>query len=397
MDRLERQVADVRQLAILHAVPREVFSRQAWTQRWTRAFLDAYPAEAVTRQGLGLIALGELTAGESLWRAYYRLFDEVVASRFAVYDASAQVMALNAAVPFDGAAKAAYARAFVHALQAQNFGWQNFGVANEAAFSCPLGDDACRARAALTQGDALWSAVFWAAQYASPTEQQQMQAQAAEGMAKAPETPWFVQRQALFPLEAGLNFVAALYSRGGWEAVNAAYAAPPVSSEQILHPERYPDLQPLPLTLPPLAPTLGAGWEKVTQGTLGEWGLLALLAYGAEPAARLDEGVARAAADGWRGDAYALFRQRADGALVLVSQVAWANGTERYEFTKAFVRYLNARTGTEGEVQEGLTVWRTAQAFHVLFAGPRTTVWVMAPDEALAQAVLAAVRAQGEG
>ncbi|HEY57495.1 MAG TPA: hypothetical protein G4O04_02965 [Anaerolineae bacterium] len=396
LERMEREVADVRQLAILRALPRKVYSRQAWTQQWTAGFLDAYPAEEVGREALVLTALGWRRVGDSLWKAYYRLFDAAVARRFAVYDAPAQTMALNAEVPFDGAAKGAYVRAFVHALQAQNFAWQAFGVANVPSFSCLLKEDACRARAALTQGDALWSAVFWAAQYASPAEQRQMQAQTVEGMGLA-GLLWFVQHQALFPYEAGLNFVAVLYSRGGWEAVNAAYAAPPVSSEQILHPERYPDVQPLSVTLPALAPVLGTEWEKVAQGTLGEWGVLALLAYGVEPAVRLDAGVARAAADGWDGDAYALFRHRESGALLLVSQVVWASGAERYEFTKAFMQYLNARTGTRAEVREGLTVWRTATAFHVLFAGPRTTVWIMAPGEDLARAVLAAVRAQQEG
>ncbi len=393
LDRLERQVADWRQLAILQPVPRQGYTRAAWEQRLASVFLAAYPNDAVEQQAFWFRAMGWLPPQANLWENYYRLFDAMAMQRFAFYDPTAQSMALNREAPLDGTAKATYVRAFVHALQAQNFDWTDFGVANIPSFSCLALDDACRARAALTVGDALWSEAFWVAQGASAEERRAVQEAAAQARIPA-ETPWFVQRLAAFPYQTGVNFVAYLYSRGGWAAVDAAYATPPVSSEQVLHPERYPQTEPVEVSLPDLAPILGEGWEAVQQGTLGEWGLLAWLAYGADPTARVDEGMARDAADGWRGDAFALYHRRSDGATLLASWVQWRDGAERYEFTKALARYLGGRTGSTPEVRSGLTYWAGASEVHVLYAGARTTLWVVAPDEATAEAVVSAVRAQ---
>ena len=44
----------------------------------------------------------------------------------------------------------------------------------------------------------------------------------------------------VFPYTDGLVFAQAVKKRGGsWASIDAAYASPPLSTEQILHPERY--------------------------------------------------------------------------------------------------------------------------------------------------------------
>jgi hypothetical protein len=48
----------------------------------------------------------------------------------------------------------------------------------------------------------------------------------------------------IMPYVEGPAFVDALYERGGWEAVNNAYEDIPESTEQIIHPDRYPDDDP---------------------------------------------------------------------------------------------------------------------------------------------------------
>jgi hypothetical protein len=47
------------------------------------------------------------------------------------------------------------------------------------------------------------------------------------------------------PYSEGPTFVSDLRERGGWEAVNDAYSAPPVSTEHVIHPETYPDERPV--------------------------------------------------------------------------------------------------------------------------------------------------------
>ena len=43
----------------------------------------------------------------------------------------------------------------------------------------------------------------------------------------------------------------------------------PASTEQILHPQRYPDDRPIPVSLPALTTTLGPGWRIVADDVMG--------------------------------------------------------------------------------------------------------------------------------
>ena len=62
------------------------------------------------------------------------------------------------------------------------------------------------------------------------------------------KAPLAIREAMLFPYRAGFGFVAALRRRQPWSAVDAAFARPPRSTEQIIHPERYlADDQPVPV------------------------------------------------------------------------------------------------------------------------------------------------------
>ena len=50
---------------------------------------------------------------------------------------------------------------------------------------------------------------------------------------------WFLVRELNFPYIQGQRFVEALIAEGGYARVDEAYADPPRSSEQILHPDKY--------------------------------------------------------------------------------------------------------------------------------------------------------------
>ncbi|MFB6184253.1 MAG: Hvo_1808 family surface protein [Haloarculaceae archaeon] len=64
----------------------------------------------------------------------------------------------------------------------------------------------------------------------------------------------------IFPYTDGSGFVRSLRARGGWDAVNAAYTDSPVSSEQIIHPKRYPGDRPVTVTI---RDSPDAGWQRV--------------------------------------------------------------------------------------------------------------------------------------
>jgi hypothetical protein len=105
----------------------------------------------------------------------------------------------------------------------------------------------------------------------------------------------------------GFAFVARVRARQPWSAVDALWAAPPRSSEQILHPEKY-DAHDAPVAVePPKGDALGEGWRVEASDVMGELGVRTWLAA-AVPA----EIAARAAA-GWGGDRATSFVPDASG------------------------------------------------------------------------------------
>ncbi|HLA76994.1 MAG TPA: hypothetical protein VJU18_05375, partial [Vicinamibacteria bacterium] len=123
--------------------------------------------------------------------------------------------------------------------------------------------------------------------------------------------------------------------------LNRAFAKPPVSSEQILHPEKYWDPAqadaPVPVVLPDLAKVLGAEWSLAGQGKLGELNL-ALLVGAGTPVGNTPDALSAAAwtnqaASGVGGDVYQHYSKGTEGVTVLAT--VWDTEQDAGEFEKA--------------------------------------------------------------
>ncbi len=199
---------------------------------------------------------------------------------------------------------------------------------------CQQTTDAALALQALVEGDAVLSTALYAGVSGDAQAVDELAQMAADALAPnyAPlaDHPAF-QRLRLFPYRDGVQFVTALYDQGGWAAVDRAYALPPCSSEQVLHPERYVQGAPVQsVAMPDLGATLGAGWLRVRHDTLGE------LFLGLHLAAGLDDGAAAwAAADGWAGDTFELW-QDATGQSVIAWRIAWDERDGAVAFEQAY-------------------------------------------------------------
>src|SRR3989442_4644542 len=77
--------------------------------------------------------------------------------------------------------------------------------------------------------------------------------------------PLILRQQLLFPYVHGLAFIKAALAHGGWEGLERVYQHPPISTAQILHPEKYfaasPEL-PSEVTLDLSAAALSVPWKK---------------------------------------------------------------------------------------------------------------------------------------
>jgi hypothetical protein len=167
----------------------------------------------------------------------------------------------------------------------------------------------------------------WAFQNLTPGELAEF------GATPVPDTsgvPQWMVRQLEFPYLTGYTWVTQVWSSGGWEAVDAAYADPPASTEQVLHPAKYRSGErPVAVPDPGLANRLGAGWRDVESSTLGEAMLGIWLA-----ALGLAQGDAQAAAAGWGGDRLTV-ALGPDGEWALALRIAWDAASEANEFDDA--------------------------------------------------------------
>jgi hypothetical protein len=98
---------------------------------------------------------------------------------------------------------------------------------------------------------------------------------------KLDDAPAILRVTLVAPYLRGLQFVAAVQGRGGWPAVNNAHRRPPVTSEQVLHPEKYFAREPAEvIEISDNEDVLAAGFERVEEDTLGELELGVYLGQG---------------------------------------------------------------------------------------------------------------------
>ena len=82
--------------------------------------------------------------------------------------------------------------------------------------------------------------------------------------------PPFLVALELFPYTDGQAFMTAMDVRDGTDGIDQALRSFPVSTEQVLHPERYPSDVPQPLDVADLSTRLGAGWHDLDVMQVGE-------------------------------------------------------------------------------------------------------------------------------
>jgi hypothetical protein len=225
---------------------------------------------------------------------------------------------------------------YAHALIDQHFDLQSFATG-------VLSADAIRARDALVEGDAM---AVLALRGFGGLERADLD-DLAEHLSAAELTDYegylaspSMDQLFVFPYREGARFVGALLENGWWPAVNAVYRDPPVSTEQILHPEKYLEIprdEPRTVLLPDLREDLGEDWRLVTQDVLGELVLRAHLDHYLK-----DSEEAVAVAGGWDGDLAALWEDQ-EGNQILVMSSAWDSTAEATAFARTYVDLIDRR------------------------------------------------------
>ena len=374
-DRIAAEVAEVRELPFTSDVPEAFLSPAELRRRLTSDLATDYPTEEMVADQRALEAFGLVPEGTDLGDLILDLLGEQIAG---FYDPETDEMYVISDEPeLDAVAEFTYAHEVVHALQDQAFDLERV----QAATADGTDDDASLAVTALIEGDAMVGSLEYVLDH--PVLLAQLALAESGDTTQLDNAPPIITRTLIFPYLAGQEFVAELRDEGGWEAVNAAFADPPASTEQILHPEKYLEAErdePTAVGLPDLASALGPGWARAEENAFGEFQTAVVLAAeeaGQGIGSELPDAAEDAAA-GWDGDRYAIW---ANGELDVVVWVSvWDDADEAAEFAEAanaFGEDLAAELGQQLRVEQT----------------DATVRFVLAPSAAIADAALAGMAA----
>jgi hypothetical protein len=325
-----RETSEVRQLPILRAVKSGAQSRSE-IERMVIRNLDEQttPAEMQATE-IALKKLGLVPHDFQYRNFVVRLLTEQVAG---YYDPKAQQFYLADWIELEGQ-KPVMAHELTHALQDQHFDLRRFE-------QWPKGDaDAELAAHALIEGDATLAMTLYMAKHpmvalafvrsvaSTQTSSEQFQ--------KAPRA---LRESLVFPYQEGSEWATQVYKRGGWKMVSEAYKQLPLSTEKILHAEKYfAHEAPIKVSLPSLTQALGPNWKRIDYDVNGEWSYYLILDEFLN-----DISESRRAAAGWAGDRYALYRGPNAEDTFLAQLTVWDSENDAREFFEAYSKRTSRR------------------------------------------------------
>jgi hypothetical protein len=292
-------VAEVRKLTPKHPVKGVVISRDALLERIKKDLLVDLDADLIEGTRELLFALNLTAADFDYFENLLLLYGTQLAG---FYDPEAKEMVLLDDLGVE-AQEATLWHELVHALQDQHYDLRKLTK------WAPDRGDAVSAAQSFAEGDAM-SAMMdvmllprgQRALDMSETLIAQSMA-AIEALPEVRDVPSILKRSIVAPYTDGLSFTHALRREGDWNRVDRAWGAPPETTEQLLHPEKYRANEAAErISLPP-APPSGPTTVRY-RDVLGEQTVRLVL----EEWVPLE--TARKAASGWAGDRVAVF---ADG------------------------------------------------------------------------------------
>ena len=429
-----KETSEIRELAILRPVKSGAQSREAIEQMLIKNLNEQVTPAEMQATELALRKFG-LAPKDFQYRSFMiKLLTEQVAG---YYDPRLQKFHLADWLEVEGQ-KPVMSHELTHALQDQHFNLRRFE-------KWPRGDsDAQLAAHALIEGDATLEMTIYMAKnplVALAFSRSLLSGVATEQYNQAPRA---MRESLIFPYLQGMEWATQLFKKGGWAMVSAAFTKLPLSTEQIMHAEKYfsyerpvkvvlPDLtnllnsrQQTANSKPPSAdgvqrmaetaqratgttgvppasrrlknsrkrngsapvatassPVATSLWHHVDSDVNGEWTYYLVL----DQFLNAPQESKRAAA-GWAGDRYALYEGPNDQVL-LAQLTAWDSENDAREFFDAYVKRTRLRypdatvieTATKNSKLENLYSWQTSEGgVTIELRGSRVAILEGVPD-----------------
>jgi hypothetical protein len=283
------------------------------------AILEDYPPLEQAMDNIEWNLLGILAPGEDILELQLEMLGEDI---LGFYDQDEKTMfVIDGGDTGPGLLKFVLTHEYVHVLQDAAF---DLGAIDDAIGTDNF--DASTAFSALVEGDATLAGVV---AFFEVVTQKELTAFLTDSTGTPSLTPsrarTFMEELLGFSYIAGQAFVERLIQVGGWERVDAAYSDLPVSTEQILYPDKYLTGElPEDVVVPDLSESALLGWLEQRRNVMGAF-FLDLLFGGFVPGNL---------ADGWGGDEYVIYENGMDNLLILkmrwdppAADLFWDNAT----------------------------------------------------------------------
>jgi hypothetical protein len=213
--------------------------------------------------------------------------------------------------------------------------------------------DRQKAKQAVLEGDATVLMIDWATRNLNAMSLVgmlgQLESQFAQQFEGLEEAPQVIVQDLIFSYMGGAQFCQTVQIQHPKDWRRRVFTDPPVSTEQVLHPEKYlGNSRDLPIDVTFAQPAEDSGWREVYRNVFGEWNTRLFLtppdAFPEINLSNLDpvvkEPISKQAAAGWGGDLMALY-EKENGEQLLVWRTAWDSEQDGQEFLEGLKRRLS--------------------------------------------------------
>lgn len=345
IEELTAKLSEITGLEVRRKVPYAMIDRKELRKFLERRIAEEIKDEEIRIEETLLKKFGLVPADFDLKKTTIELYTEQAA---AFYDFKRKKLFVLESAD-TALQEAALTHELAHALADQHFRLARF--LDRAGNS----DDGALARLAVMEGQASWLMAEMMARATgqslrtSPELVDLMSRMMGAGGADSPvydQAPLYIRESLIFPYTSGMKFQQAVLEKLGGRGFLEVFRRPPVSTQQVLHPDKYLNgTGTLAVELPKWN---SQGYRKLAEGSVGEFDYAVLLRQ------YLDEEATRRIAPAWRAGRYRLFEHKQDGRTVLLQASSWETEQKAGEFFAAYRKVLAGKwKAIEVSRQEG--------------------------------------------
>jgi hypothetical protein len=322
-------------MPLKHPVPCDFITKDKINKFLNERVKEVAKPEEIRAEELTLKKFGLVPVDFDLAKNTVDLLTEQAA---AFYDYDKKKLFVTDSTPSD-TREPVLAHELAHAIADQNYNLARFIRQGRKS------DDGSTARLAVMEGQATWLMSEFLARKVgqtlkdSPTLLAMMSSVNDGGSGQYPvfdSSPLYLRLSLVFPYTKGMLFQNAVYDRDGQYGFGEVFLKPPVSTQQVMHPEKYfAGVKPTEPDLPD--PHLPKAYKNLVGGTLGELEHAVMLEQfsGKELAEKL--------APHWRGSTFALQENKKAGRVVLLYASEWDTEDAARQYLAAYRKQMQQK------------------------------------------------------